>query len=317
MNPTFMWVQAFCLALACALLGLTPAHLEALVLALLLLVHWLVMDALYAASLDGRRRSAGEREGGPNRRRQDRRVCRQVVLAVAVGLLAGVGGRWLGDLRLWHDRELLSLCLGALAALAWVVFASSLVDWYYVRPRVDGIVCEPPCRSSGDARWGDLMRLWYLHRGLAEILGILAVIVAFSALVGALIAGGGTLPTGAAVALPTGAAGALVLLTQEAISTLRHRVINRPSIWVGDELRDGDWRAYVLALSTHSVFVREWDAELGGWGREGELTHERLDGERLAHVRFAGCATCIHVNPACEWADTDHDARLPRRRLVL
>ena len=310
-----MWVQAICLALACAIVGFTPAHLVALVLALLLAGHWLVMSATYAAALDGRRRSAGE-DGGPDRQRMDRRVRRQAVFAVAVGLLAGIAGGKLGDLWLWHDRKLLTVCFGALAALAWTVYASSLVDWYYVRPCVDGIVREPPCRTSGDEDWGNITRLWYLHRGLAEFLGLLAVIVAFSSLVGALIAGTGTLPTAAAVAIPSSAATALVLLTQAAIATLRHRAVSRPAIWVGDVLIDGDWRAYVLEVTVRSVIVREWDFERACWGRQNEVTHARLDEDRLAHRRFAGCETCAKVNPACDRPTTDHDARLPPRRLV-
>lgn len=318
MNPGLMWAQAICLALACAILGLTPDHVEAIVLSLLLVGAWLATDATYAQALDGRRRSRGARAGGPNRQRQDRRVARQVAFAGVVGVAAGIAGPRLHALWLWRDRELLTVCFGALGALALSVYVSSLVDWYSVRPRVDGIVGDgPPCRTSGAERWGNVTRLWYLHRGVAEFLGILAVIVAFSALVGALIAGSGRLPTAAAVAIPTGAAGALVVLTQNAIATLRHRAINAPWIWVGDELRDGTgWRAYVLHLTARGVLVVQWDADAGRWGRARELTHERLDAERIEVGRFAGCATCSGVNPGCEWEQTDREARLPRRRLV-
>jgi hypothetical protein len=316
MNPTFMWVQAICLALACAVLALTPGHVEALVLALLLAVHWLVMNATYAASLEGRRRSTGK-DGGPDRQRQDRRVRWQAVVVFAVGVAAGTAGPHLHDLWLWYDRKLLTVCFAALGALAWTVYASSLVDWYFVRPRLDGVVREPPCRSSGEAVWENVTRLWYLHRGVAEFLGIVAVIVAFSSLAGALIAGGGTLPVAAIVALPTGAAGALVLLTQAAISTLRHRAITAPFIWIGDELRDDGWRAYVLHVTARGIVVREWDAEAASWGRANEITHDRLDEERLQRVVYAGCGRCPKLNPDCQWEETGHDAGLPRRRLVL
>jgi hypothetical protein len=316
-----MWVQAICLALASAILGLTPVHLEAIVLALLLAAVWLVLNASYAHALDGRGRSAGE-DGGPDRQRQDRRVRRQAVMAVAVGLAAGVAGSHVQDLWLWHDRTLLTVCFGALGALAWVIYASSLVDWYYVRPRIDGIVRRPPCLSSGDEAWGDLMRLWYLHRAIAEFLAIVAVIAAFSSFVGAMIAGTDDLPTAAAVALPTGAAGALVLLTQAALSTLRHRALNRPWVWIGDELRDGNgWRAYVLHLNMSGVLVSVWDPRRRRWGREREIAHERLDAQSIEPAHFDGCSRyggerCCQVNPGCEWDATDHEAELPRRRLV-
>jgi hypothetical protein len=315
MNPALMWVQAICLALACALLGLTPAHLAASILAALLAVHWVAMNATYAAALAGSGRSSGV-DGQADRRRHDRHVAAQAVGAVAVGAVAGIGGSWLQDSWLWHDRELLTVCAGALGALAWTIYASSLVDWYYIRPRLDGIVREPPCRTSGDEAWGNLSRLWYLHRALAEILGIVAVIAAFSTFVGGMIAGTGTLPTAAAVALPTGAAGALVLLTQSAIATLRDRAMTRPWIWVGDELRADDWQAFVLQLGTRGVIVREWDADEMCWGREREITHERLERERIRPGRFDGCRSCRRVNPTCEWEATDRAAELPRRWLV-
>ena len=53
---------------------LARAAVVSALLALLLAVHWLVMDATYAASLEGRRRSAGGPDrDGPDRRRLDRR----------------------------------------------------------------------------------------------------------------------------------------------------------------------------------------------------------------------------------------------------
>lgn len=311
MNPALMWVQAICLALACAVLALTPGHLETLVLTGLLTAVWLVMNATYARSLDGRRRS-------PERSRRDRSVRRQVVVVLATGLVAGVVGPHLQDLWLWHDRKLWTIAFGALGALAWTIYASSLIDWYYVRPRIDGIVgAGPPCRTSGEPGWGNVTRLWYFHRGVADLLGILAVIVAFSSLVGALVAGGDTLPTAAAVAIPTGAAGAFVVLTQSAIATLRHRVINASWVWVGDELRDDDWRAYVLHLTSRGLLVREWDAEQEDWGRMREVTHERLEAERIRYGRLGDCVDgCSGANPACEWAATDRGAGESARWLV-
>jgi hypothetical protein len=47
----------------------------------------------------------------------------------------------------------------AFAALAFLVYASSLVDWYFVRPRVDGVVRTPPCRSSRDPVWSFVTRM--------------------------------------------------------------------------------------------------------------------------------------------------------------
>jgi len=311
MNPGLMWVQAICLALACAIVGLTPGHLEAGVLAVLLLAVWSVLNMTYARALDGRRPS-------PKRRRRDRRIRRQVLVAAAAGLVAAVAGPLLESLWLWHDRKLWTIAFGALGVLAWTIYASSLIDWYYVRPRIDGIVGEgPPCRTSGEPTWGNVTRLWHFHRGVADFVGILTLIVAFSALAGALIAGGGTLPTAAAIAIPTGAAGAFVVLTQNALATLRHRVANPSWVWVGDELCDGDWRAYVLHLTSRGLLVREWDEERKEWGRMREVTHEWLEAERIRYGRLGDCAAgCSGANPDCEWAATDRDAGERPRGLV-
>jgi hypothetical protein len=57
----------------------------------------------------------------------------------------------------------------ATGTLFVLIMLSSLVDWYYVRPRIDGIVCAPPCRSSGSDTWKRPTRWWFLHRGIATL----------------------------------------------------------------------------------------------------------------------------------------------------
>lgn len=50
------------------------------------------------------------------------------------------------------------------------VFVSSLVDWYWILPKVSGIVCLAPCEAPGKERWESPTGHWYFHRGVATLL---------------------------------------------------------------------------------------------------------------------------------------------------
>jgi hypothetical protein len=58
------------------------------------------------------------------------------------------------------------------------VFISGLIDWYWILPRVSGVVCEAPCEVSGDERWTSLTNHWIFHRLATEFI-VSAAIVAF------------------------------------------------------------------------------------------------------------------------------------------
>lgn len=68
--------------------------------------------------------------------------------------------------------------LGAAGSLMLVVLLSSLIDWYYIRPRIDGVVCAPPCLAGKHEKgpWKRVTRRWYIHRGLATLAYILFAI---------------------------------------------------------------------------------------------------------------------------------------------
>jgi hypothetical protein len=293
MNPAFLWVQAIFLAVACVIVGLSPTHLEALVLGAALVAYWLMLYALYVAALRERRRSAGA-GAGPDRRRQDQRVRRQVAVAVSVAVLAGALGGSARHLWLWHHDEQLSICFGAVAFLAGLVYASSLVDWYSIRPRIDGIVREPPWQTSGDFVWRNVTRGMYLHRSIAELLVSIAIVAAVTALVSAALAP----PPTADVAIGTGAVTLLLVLLQRAISTLRHQVLDEPDFWIGDVLEDERGTLlYVLAVEVGGIRVREWDPGSETWGRARKIKDKALDDQRYARLRFQDCVTARDVAP--------------------
>jgi hypothetical protein len=169
----FMHLQAFLLALS--LIGLAlGAPVIALAICGVLLVEWLAVDSAYARTLKGRDRLAGRARG-------DREVARQAGLIIALPA-AVAGGTAVVSFRAWHASA--ATVGGAFLTAFWLAtYASSVIDWYYVRPRRDGVVVEPPCRTSGRASWTGLTRIWLAHRSVA-------VIVMFVCAVGAWIAFG-------------------------------------------------------------------------------------------------------------------------------
>jgi len=304
-----MWIQAGCLAVALALVGVTPAHRVSLALAATLVIWWLAFDSAYARNLNGARRS-------PGRSSADRHVTWQVLAAVGCGFAAGVLGAASDEVRVWHDVAL-SVCFAAFAALAFLVYASSLVDWYFVRPRVDGVVRTPPCRSSRDPVWSFVTRMWFLHRAVVQLLSVLAILVAATSLSIAVLVAAGQSSTAAAVAIGGVVLACVTPLMVTAVQTSRAQVVDEPDLWVGDRLvpASGPWR-YLLQVTVSKLVVRAWDAERAEFRARESIALGRVEDLGLVAEPFAGCVSC-EVNPDCEWARTDHAARLPRRRLVL
>jgi hypothetical protein len=54
-------------------------------------------------------------------------------------------------------------------------FLSSLVDWYYVLPRRDGLIGPPPCKAPRESRWQRVTWFWSAHRFAAAVAVIASV----------------------------------------------------------------------------------------------------------------------------------------------
>lgn len=65
------------------------------------------------------------------------------------------------------SREIATF-FGLLSAMLAVFVISSAIDWLWILPRRDGLVCPPPCKTSGDPKWADLTKTWLRHRLVAE-----------------------------------------------------------------------------------------------------------------------------------------------------
>jgi hypothetical protein len=61
-------------------------------------------------------------------------------------------------------------------AAALGVFGSSLVDWYWVLPRRDGVIGPPPCHEDWARSRKLLTRYWLIHRTVAALLFVLALV---------------------------------------------------------------------------------------------------------------------------------------------
>jgi hypothetical protein len=105
----------------------------------------------------------------------DRFVTFQWLLASLVVIVCGVVIHNHGWQPLSGGGTLARAAIIALAVAALGVFASSLFDWYWVLPRVGGLVRLPPCEAGGKERWAFLTSMWYFHRALATAIVVIAV----------------------------------------------------------------------------------------------------------------------------------------------
>lgn len=179
MNPrTVLWQAATTLALLCLTIAVASPDL-AVGLAAVGLVMAAALNAGYAAALGDKGRSRRRIVG-------DHLVAAYAGAALLVPLVGAVIASFAGvrpTLTLWgFTHTEVEALLGAGDALFVAVLSSSLVDWYYIRPRIDGVVCAPPCRAKREDKpeWKRVTRRWYIHRGLATLAYILfAISVAF------------------------------------------------------------------------------------------------------------------------------------------
>lgn len=123
-----------------------------------------------------------------HRRRLDRLVLGQVAgFALAVTLVAvALGGSWELSMRTHQYFEFLG---GALLVASLSTWLSSLIDWFWVLPRLAGFGlanCPPvggeptegpkkpmhrpaPCQDVHADTWNGLTKVWLFHRGIATL----------------------------------------------------------------------------------------------------------------------------------------------------
>lgn len=138
----------------------------------------LLLVGIYLATSYGLRLRGADAVGSRTswRRRGDVLAASELVVPIAVlGTLmlawpSPGAGDHVGSLEV---ATLFAFCAVMLA----VVLASSLVDWWYVRPRRDGLVRLPPCMSSGAEVWDRVTRIWFWHRTFGELAFVLFFVI--------------------------------------------------------------------------------------------------------------------------------------------
>lgn len=233
----------------------------------------------------------------------------------AGGFSAGAGGLcWALDAHPLHHVPLeirsFAFC-GAIAVAA--VFLSSLIDWYWILPRVSGVVCPAPCEAPGHEYWTFLTNHWIFHRVIAELLVSGAIIAWPTAMAGA--------TTGSAQALwgvgTVIAAGSIAYREKFVVAAIINAGDARTK--VGDVVRirhevdeDDVWSwAYVLDVSLRGAKI----VLLEGLGYAGERFDRKGDFLMASDAALAaaprsteaqlctfhrdGSGTCSRVNWYC------------------
>lgn len=318
MNPrTIRWQVCVTvpLILTVALIA-TPVAAYCLVGAALILT--VALNGGYAYSLGSK--------GRPQRRKHgDRWVARYVTVGFGVPLVIAVALDLAGydpRVHVWDftvaETSTLVIAGGTLFVL---ITLSSLIDWYYIRPRIDGVVCAPPCRSSGSDTWKGPTRWWFLHRGLATLayigfallvaLVIMLMLVRVHKTAAGVIGGVG------------GIAGLLLIFAgryRSELPTVAQFVLS-PAYCLGDDLafqaRRGRERGYVLHVAVPVTKLVPLDEE---GHRTGAPFVERKNTD-LAEadpvaLRTVACnGGCAKLNPECAADLPRHDHK--RRYLIF
>jgi hypothetical protein len=318
MNPrTVLWQAAVFAVLAVALSWVVGATAGLVVIVVVVLVVGL-LNGGYAWALGS--------QGRPERRvAGDRLVSTYLAAATAVPAVAITGLSIAGHdptATAWKftDAEVDALAFSP-ALLFAVVLCSSAVDWYYIRPRIDGIVRQPACRSSGDGIWKRTTRRWYLHRGIATLTYILFALAVAFVVMSMLLR---EEPTAAGLIGGVGGLAGLLLIFvgpyRSQIPTVAKFVLS-PAFCLGDDLtyEAHRWkgRGYVLHVSVPVAKLVPLDEH----GRRTaipfvERKNTDLADSDLISVPTRACAgACVLLNPECAFELLRVDAR--SRRFIL
>lgn len=234
MNPGTVLGQSIALCITTSTLAILDLPVATLLMCTAGLLWVLWLNYAYGRKLGNKPRTSRRAKG-------DKVIARQVlisyltpaVIAAAV-LMIGKGVQPSAGIITTTDIQVF-LVIASITLLSWLV--SSHVDWYYIRPRIDGVVVPPPCRTSRDTMWKGVTRKWYIHRAIASAVTGGAVI-AVALLVGITL--GEQWPK--ALAEIGGfaaifALGAFLLRSEWRNFHPTVAMIREPLYWLGDDLR--------------------------------------------------------------------------------
>ncbi|MDQ3933065.1 MAG: hypothetical protein M3340_00355 [Actinomycetota bacterium] len=131
--------------------------------AAVVLVAALILDGGYRFALRRASRPAPE-----HRTRLDRLVRTQWGLSAGAGAVLGALGLIVG-LGLLDPPLIVRVVIVAGTVAIVTIFTSSLVDWYWILPRMGGIVRRAPCEEAGGQKWARVTGVWQFHRAVATL----------------------------------------------------------------------------------------------------------------------------------------------------
>jgi hypothetical protein len=103
-----------------------------------------------------------------------------LLLAIPLLLVALISGAGFIDITEGSHRAVVLAMLVIATVMSYLVFISTLTDWFYVLPHLRG-GCGTICATSLEGVWRGVTRVWLLHRALAT-LGAIAGVTALVAL---------------------------------------------------------------------------------------------------------------------------------------
>ena len=152
-----------------------------------------------------------------------------------------------------HLTRFLTVILAAVVIGSLVVFLSSLVDWWWVLPRISGVLRPAPCQCAGGETWPGVTSVWLFHRGLATVVvsGALTAVPAYMAY-------SSTGHTAVAYTIAAGVfGGTLAAFFNGAVIALVQSF--SPKVRVGDLVTVDTTTAYVVDVEVSGVSYRLLD----------------------------------------------------------
>jgi hypothetical protein len=241
----------------------------------------------------------------PWRTTLDKIVRRQLLAIGALGLAIILVGETTG----YHPFGDASVSVKAIIVGAVIgvgtVYVSSLIDWYWILPRISGTTGPAPCEHAGSERWAGLTNVWFFHRAVATsvVIGILAGVPAYIA--------GNSGSNGTAWALLGAALAVGYSSVNTGVRAALEFAFNAP-LHVGDTIRvranpeDGFLSdAYVVDVSIQGLKYKLLDGPDGRprFVNKGEpLTMQELTKTRRSQTPRSPCpgpAQCKAINWYC------------------
>jgi hypothetical protein len=258
-----------------------------------------------------------------HRRWLDRFVRGQWLALLVVGsaLAGGLGA--VGVDPLSDASDAVKIPVAAFAIGIGTIYASSLVDWYWILPKISGIVAPPPCTRVVAKTYAGVTKVWFFHRAIATAV-ITALIAGTPAYIAGSVADSGLSRAGLTL---LGAAAAIGFNAATAGTVWAFRQFLSPRLEVGSYVRkrkdidDPDPQdAYVVDVSVQGVKIKLEDEVDGEFVSDGDLLpyHEAAEVTK-SHRKNPMCPS-LHACRAVNWyclrnrnANTDYalDERSP------